>query len=164
MFIIFNYQEENNLFLKFLCNLKEIDRTLTFFAIKFMSKCIIDANIQKSIRVLAKDEIILIKSYPQNWPKHSFKEPMCVNGCWEGPGNTVLHTLVRLTLCNACYLIIENSRKEIRSAYVVEEKLAQRRQQAVCCTPTGQGAAVCCTSIPGFATKPSAPFESSLCK
>lgn len=66
---------------------------------------------------------------------------MCVNGCWEGPDNTVLHTLVGLTLCNACYLIIENSREEIRSAYVVEEKLAQRRQQAVCSTPTGQGAA-----------------------
>lgn len=115
---------------------------MAFFAIKFMSQCIIDANIQKVIRVLAKDEIILIKSYLQNWPKHLFKEPMCVNGCWAGPDNTVLHTLVRLTLCNACYLIIENSRKEIGSAYVVEEKLAQRRQQAVCCTPTGQGAAV----------------------
>lgn len=72
---------------------------------------------------------------------------MCVNGCWD----TALHTLVRLTLCNACYLIIENSRKEIRSAYVVEEKLAQRRQQAVCCTPTGQGAAVVARAVLVFA-------------
>lgn len=70
-----------------------------------------------------------------------------MNGCWEGPDNTVLHTLVRLTLCNACYLIIENSRDGIRSAYVVEEKLAQRRQQAVCSTPTGQGAAVVARSV-----------------
>lgn len=72
---------------------------------------------------------------------------MRVNGCWEGPDKTVLHTLVRLTLCNACYLIIENSRGEIRSAYVVEEKLAQRRQQAVCSTPTGRGAAVVARAV-----------------
>lgn len=78
-----------------------------------------------------------------------------MNGCWEGPDNTVLHTLVRLTLCNACYLIIENSRKEIRSAYVVEEKLAQRRQPAVCCAPTGQGAAV----VARAATNPLRPLR-----
>lgn len=77
-----------------------------------------------------------------------------MNGCREGPDNTVLHTLVRLMLCNACYLIIENSRDKIRSAYVVEEKLAQRRQQAVCSTPTGQGA-----SCPGFATKHSVALK-----
>lgn len=54
---------------------------------------------------------------------------------------TVLHTLVRLPLCNGCYLIIDNSREGIRSADVVEEKVAGRRQQAVCSTPTGPGAA-----------------------
>lgn len=70
-----------------------------------------------------------------------------MNGCWEGPDNTGLHTLVRLTLCNGCYLIIGNSREEIRSAYVMEEKLAQRRQPAVCSTPTGQGAAVVARAV-----------------
>lgn len=36
-------------------------------------------------------------------------ESVSVNGCRDGPGY-LAHTLVKLTLCNGCYLITENGR------------------------------------------------------
>lgn len=69
---------------------------------------------------------------------------ICYGGCicewlqgWARLPTT--HTLVKLTLCNGCYLIIENGRGRNQVSLCWGEKMAQ---QPVCSAPTGWGR--CC--------------------
>lgn len=60
-----------------------------------------------------------------------------------GTGHTTYHTpFVKLTLCNGCYLIIENGRGRNQVSLCWGGKPAQRLQQSVCSAPTGWGS--CC--------------------
>lgn len=75
------------------------------------------------------------------WPQFLVKEPVRQ---WLLGGARLhrTHTLVKLTLCNGCYLITENSRGRNQVSLCWREKLAQRQHQPVCLTPTGGGADV----------------------